>query len=691
MSAGAALPILKRVFCLFIALATSIAAHADSPAQPVPDDDKCAIPVDSSWTKQEQFVWRNVCVGKDANFNYEPGYGGDLNPKSPAGLPKNRILRASFLETILLKDKYRNALTRLGVRIIGARFTERFANKLQHELWLVRSLFEHDVNFALVETSRPITFDQSIILGAFIATEIQIDQNLFMRDARFTDVDLMVAHIGNTLDLSGSTVTGKFNMSTIRVDGNMFMRGTHFNEIALIGAHIGNTLELDGSTVTGKLIMSTIRVDGNLFMRGTQFNEIALIGAHIGNTLELDRSKVTGKLDMNAIRVDQGLFMRGTQFDDIILIGAVMGRNLDLSSSTVTGKLNMNGIRVSESLIMHDKAHFNMVDLTVAQIGLNLHLRSSTVTGMLDMRGIRVNLNLLMQDKAQFNEIDLASAHIGGQLDLRSSAVTGELEGKSVDIEQTMFLGDGAKFTHEIDLKSAKLGQDLDLSDGTFNEVVDLTGAQVSGALGLESTRWLGTATLNLTDAAVGEINLSDNWPDKVELNGLTYRNLSKLEHFSREQAELRFGKVQPYAPQPYQQLANVLQANGRITDATAIRYASKEQEQKTTPVGLYKAWLVLLNYSIGFGYHLEFAFYWAIGFVLLGWLVLYSTGQRTKYGITLGLAYSFDMLLPLVHLRRKHYDIDLDPWPRRYFFAHKIIGVILGSFIVAGISGLTK
>ena len=83
----------------------------------------------------------------------------------------------------------------------------------------------------------------------------------------------------------------------------------------------------------------------------------------------------------------------------------------------------------------------------------------------------------------------------------------------------------------------------------------------------------------------------------------------------------------------------------------------------------MYKAWLVLLDWSIGFGYHLEFAFYWAAFFVLLGWAVLYATGQRTKLGITLGLAYSFDMLLPLVQLRKKHYDIDLDPWPRRYFY----------------------
>ena len=115
----------KCALCLLIALVAltpPIAAQADSPPQPIPADGKCAVPVDPNWTKQEQFVWLNACAGKEADFNKEPGYGGDLDPKSSTGLPDSRILRSSFLETILLKDKYRSALTRLGVRIGKQRY-----------------------------------------------------------------------------------------------------------------------------------------------------------------------------------------------------------------------------------------------------------------------------------------------------------------------------------------------------------------------------------------------------------------------------------------------------------------------------------------------------------------------------------------------------------------------------------------
>jgi hypothetical protein len=48
-------------------------------------------------------------------------------------------------------------------------------------------------------------------------------------------------------------------------------------------------------------------------------------------------------------------------------------------------------------------------------------------------------------------------------------------------------------------------------------------------------------------------------------------------------------------------------------------------------------------------------------------------------------------MFLPLVKLRDEHYKIDLDGGTRYYLYGHKIAGWIIGSFIVAGISGLTK
>jgi hypothetical protein len=116
-----------RAACAVILIAllgAPVCVRGEGIVQPVPADGKCSVPPDEHWTPQEQFVWSRVCFGEEADFNKEPEHGGDLDPKSPDGLPKSRILSSAFLQTILLRDKYRNALTPRGVRIVGARFTE---------------------------------------------------------------------------------------------------------------------------------------------------------------------------------------------------------------------------------------------------------------------------------------------------------------------------------------------------------------------------------------------------------------------------------------------------------------------------------------------------------------------------------------------------------------------------------------
>jgi hypothetical protein len=66
--------------------------------------------------------------------------------------------------------------------------------------------------------------------------------------------------------------------------------------------------------------------------------------------------------------------------------------------------------------------------------------------------------------------------------------------------------------------------------------------------------------------------------------------------------------------------------------------------------------------------------------------------GQRISRGYNINpLAYSFDLLLPIIRLREKHYQMDLNPWVRIYFYFHKIMGYVLASFLIAGIAGLTK
>ena len=216
-------------------LAAPFCARADEPAQPVPVYGTCAVPAREEWKAQEKFVWQQVCVGQVANFNSVAGYGGELDPKSVWGLPDSRVLSSAFLETILLNGQYRGALTRLGVRIIGARFTETIdlgEAELGHDLWLADSLLEKGANLVGVRSAHTISFDHSKVAGKLNLDGLQV-RNLYLRDhAEFADVDLRASHVGDQLTLDGSKVHGRLIMNGIQV-GNLAMRGGEFANVGL--------------------------------------------------------------------------------------------------------------------------------------------------------------------------------------------------------------------------------------------------------------------------------------------------------------------------------------------------------------------------------------------------------------------------------------------------------------------------
>ena len=581
MHNGAVIRFVAAVVVLTL-LVVSPSARGEDTAQPVPANGKCSVPADRQWTRQEKFVWQHVCVGDVADFNREPGYGGDLDPKRKEGLPDGRILRPVFLETILLADKYRHALTRRGVRIVGARFTDTvdLSNAdLGHELWLDRSLLE--------------------------------------RDADFT------------------------------------------------GAKSTNVISIFGSKVVGALEMYGLQLDQDLSLRGeAEFSEIDLHQAHVRGQIALTGSKVTGTLDMDSLQVDH-------------------------------------------SLLMYDKGEFGAIDLHNAHVGGELALNGSKAIGTLNMEALRVDHDLLMYDKAEFGAIVLRDAHVGGQLALIGSKVTGSLDMDTAQVGLTVYLGRGAEFEGPVSLTFAKVG-DIEFGGGSFRGDVDLTAAQLGAELLLGSSqdgsaRWSANSALILRDANADAIqDLSNSWPDKLDLNGFTYRSLGGLLANEKDPMidrpvgwfENWLGKQKPYTPAPYEQLATVLRNEGKPDVADDILYSAKEIERGQSASMRYIE-MTANKWVIGYGYHKFWSIYWAAGFLVAGTVLLWLSGEGRRvsrhYSLPYGIFYSFDLLLPIVRLREKHYKVDLNGWIRYYFYVHRIMGYVLASFLIAGISGLTK
>jgi hypothetical protein len=560
------------VLMLLIAPLSAFGQQAQQDVSP-PLDATCAVSADERWTPQEKFVWERVCVGEVANFNAAPGYGGRLDPMKPADWPQSRVLRPAFLETILLKDPYRRALTRRGVIIVGARFVETIdlaSADLQHPLVLAFSLVEHDADFSRLRSRYQLDLTDSKVAGTVKLNGADLDASLVLTHGEFAALDLTGAHVSGQVTLADSKVAGDFRLIGLRA-GSLFMGAAELSGVDLADAHVGS-LTLDFAKATGLLHMSSLRVDASLSLDWGQFAEVDLAG----------------------LRVDQYLLMRYATFADVKLFSAHVGGFLSLALSRVAGDLTCLGLEVGQEVVMID-----------------------------------------------------------------------------------------ATFDGSIDCHTAKIGSNLYLAGGQFKKEIDLTGADIGGELAVDG---LQGVSLTLVNTKIGIIpDLADTWPAALEINGLTYRSVVAADKF-----EDWFRRTDHYAPQPYEQLASVVQNQGDTTLATAIRHAGRERERSEAKGGTW-AWLTVLKWMIGYGYRPEQSILWALGLVAVGAIVLRISGEGPRNGMPYGLAYSFDILLPIIRLRDKHYAIDLTTWARYYFYVHRIMGFLLASFLIAGISGLTK
>ena len=648
----------------------------------------CPVAADGSWTQQEKFVWGKACAGALADFETAPGYGGVLDPAQPQGLPANRILPASFIETILLSDKYRNALTRFGLRIRGARFTETLdlANaELSSDLWLDHSQLEKGADFSELRSSHRITLDGTSVMGMLNMRGMQVADDLSMDQARLGDVDLTYAQIGGPINLDGAQVSGGFEAPGSSI-GSITMQGSRFKDVGLIGADIHTGLVLSQSKVTGTLNMLAFRTDGYVTIDRSEVGQINLDEANIGDDLVFLGVKLDGLLDMTLLKLGGTLAMTGgSQFQEVRLYNAQLGK--------FTAIDNIPGIRGG--------AEFSQLFLNGAQISGDLTFSGSAVRKSFDMQALNLGGDLTLTGKSTFSEIDLDHAHIPGTLNLRTAKLSGPLDCEAIQLGSYALLG-GGEFDGPVSFMFGTVGE-LELSGAIFQGDVDLTGVQIRSDLDLGSPRnaaplWRDGAALLLNDASADAIqDRPDAWPEKIDLNDFTYRSLSGLNGdeggrmADRLVAWYRLWLARDaYSPQPYQQLAAVLRAEGRTDAADSILYTS-EQNAMRHAGWPRRGWLIALDLTVGFGYHIDRALIWVLGFVLAGVIVLRVSGEGRRHGMPFGFAYSFDLLLPIIQLRKLHYDIDLAGWARYYFYAHKIAGYVLGSFLIIGLSGIVK
>jgi cytoskeletal protein CcmA (bactofilin family) len=727
----------KIHLCALLVLASSFLNYEFTFASTLPGE-KCNIDPHPSWSSQEKWVWQKICSGDIADFN--EAEGGFLDPFHDKNWPKSRIVTQTFIERIILHKSYREALPRQGINIVGAWFDQPIDlsdASLEHPLKLHLSRFDKGVDLSFLKTSKPISFRGSKFKGVLFMYGAKIDSDLLMEFVEFdSEINMQSAEVSRVLSIGGlkpekpewgrelqpSKFRAKVNMESLRVGGHCIVQDAEFEkEVSLRSAKITGQLSMGGSSkFKGKVDMDKIEVGQTLFLtkdpqsrdpksKSPEFwDEVILRSAKVGGQLVMgEGSKFKGQLNMGGLNVNSALFMEKAEFDgEINLNSAKIGGMLDMSSSRFKRKVNMDKLEVYSSLFLREEAVFKEeIILRSAKIGSQLDMSSSKFKNKLNMEGLKVEEDLYMRGTEVDGEVTLIGATVGEEFDIAGSKFASKVRMDNLQVDHFLHMRNSI-FEKPVLVLSAKIGN-LNISNSRFSSL-DLSATQINGELILGSDiredvrkppKWDDGAELILSNTSVSVlIDREDSWPDKLELNGFTYSSFG--ESRDKEWFKKWLEKQKSYSPQPYEQLAKVLQEEGHPSKAKEVLYWSKNRE-KTTTEGLDYGWLTFLQWTIGYGYKLSLIFWWVFGITAFGavWLICFKQGpgkdnikqggiRNLVKGIVDNLFYSFDKLVPIIKLDEWS-TVELAGFVRYYFYLHKIAGYVLSFAIIAWLTGI--
>ena len=437
-------------------------------------------------------------------------------------------------------------------------------------------------------------------------------------------------------------------------------------------------------------------------------------GALTRTGLRIRCARFTEPLDLSHMVIARLLGLHASRFQQTVTFLDLRSSSLiSLQRSVFDGKFWADRLNVAGNLFMERGAHFKgEVRLSGAKIGGQLSAIGSTFDGLFNGNRLEVAGGLFMGGGAHFKDVALIGAKVGGNLEAIGSTFDGKFTADGLEVAGSLFMRDNASFK-SVNLISSTIGQRLQLSDSEFDGDLDLTSVSIGDEFQLTSPgnpppRWTKNSTLTLRNARVGALNdTKEAWDiqsGNLDLIGFTYDRLGGLGATEKSAMSARStewllgwlakqdGFATSYNPQPFEQLAKVLRESGYPEKADQILFAAQNhrRDSPTTP-GVTKALLRIEYGLIGYGYHSWIALVWFAGLTVLGaWACSVSKYGRRMRPLQL-IFYSFDMALPLIDLNKRHERVKLDSFAVVYFYFHKIAGFVLVSFLIAGLSGLTK
>ncbi len=685
-------------------------------------------------TAADKILFAAVADGNWAD--YSEGEGKD-KPEDANDWGERRIIDANRIEWLCRDRQAKELVADKGIQVIGV--------KIKGSLDLSFAEVPFPLSFWECDFTEEINMYSSMMkflvfkgshTGSIMADGIKVEGGVFLRDnfKANGEVSFIGADIRGEFDCTDSEFINQggraISADRMNVKGAVFLKnGFKANGVVgFLGAVIGRDFICNNGEFISEngiaISADGIEVEGNVCLgEGFKaYGEIRFLGAEIGGDLVCENGE---------FEKERG---RAISADKVSIKGSVFLRN----GFKAKGEVCFPIATIGGDFDCHSGEFINTDGITIFASGIDIK------GSMYLKNGFKSN-----------GEIILLEAKIGRNFECDGGEFINEgriaLLADGMDVKGSVFLRNGFEAKGEVRFLRAVIDSDLDCTNGEFinggGEAIFADGMIVKSAVFLRDgfkaeglVSFAGTTVgeyffwsdvnlsektaLDLRNAKIGVLNDDEkSWPDKENLflDGFCYENIgynapkdakSRIKWLNRQGDKW-------FRPQPYEQLAKVLEKMGHDEDAIKIRI---EKEKRITKHGGFN-WLIkfgrgVLHWTIGYGYRSQWALYWIVGFILFGFgffeigyrmgvivpmekdahILVLEKGRQLREGYPKfsALIYSIEMFVPVLDLRMAKYWIP-DANKKRgtvvrwYMWIHIIFGWILTTLLIVGLTGLIK
>jgi hypothetical protein len=668
----------------------------------------------------ERLLWAAFPRGAWADLRAGDPAADDLDGAGSWG--PSRTVRAEVISALLLGACAAEPGHSPAVRLRGARITGRLdlmGATLTCPLVCEYCHFDGEPRF--VESSAKTVRLAHSRLPGFNGARMRLDGILnFWSSVVDSVIRLDQAKVAGQVCLREVTAgTGNADVAVaadgLAVEGNL-------DAVSLIARGL---VRLEGAQISGTADLTSARITG------AQERALRLSNAVIGGRLLCDRVSAEGELRLHNTRVGAAIGLSGARLSApsgaALNAGGltVAGGVFCLHGFTAEGEVRLIGARLGANLALAGAVLSNpgkvALNLDRATIG-DCDAAGITCTGQVSCIGTRFASGLTLAgarlDSGSDELAALAAdgATMEGLLELTRLQARGTVSFRTSRVGQRVLLtgarvqrpgGTALRFTR------AEVGADMFCRDMTVLGEMRLAGARIGGSLSFEQARLVnpadvamdaramqaGQLVLHFAEPVQGTVDLSHArigvlmddpayWPATLDLSGLTYDALEPPLP-ARDRLRWLARHSEGYEPEPYEQLASHYVAMGQPSQARRVLYARERQQRNgRTPLG--RAWSLLQDLAVGYGYQPWRAAVWLVLLLAAGSVVFHAAPPPPlQHGDTPhfnAVIYTLDLLLPVVDLGQKH---AFNPAGAEQWFSYVLIaaGWLLATTIAAGVA----